>query len=262
MRLHQFFDPESSSFTYLLARRRDGEAILIDPVLPRVADYLQIIEKWGCRLVRAFDTHFHADHVSGVGAVRDATRCAALIGEESPAEGACDTYSDGEVMDVDGVRLEAIHTPGHTADSYCFRAESALFTGDTLLIGGTGRTDLPTGDAAAQYDSLHRRILALPGRLTVFPGHDYRGRTRSTLNEERQTNPRLLVESREAYVEMMAKLDLPPPTQMPVAAVANRRLGLSSTGQQQAGIAVRIEAKAAGDCMRIGGLHHVQPHQS
>ncbi len=234
MRLHQFFDPESCSFTYLLARRREGEAVLIDPVLPRLGDYLGIIEKWGCRLVRAFDTHFHADHVSGVGAVREATRCAALIGEKSPAEGACETYADGDVIDIDGIRLEAIHTPGHTSDSYCFRAASTLFTGDTLLIGGTGRTDLPTGDAAAQYESLHRRILTLPGRLTVFPGHDYKGRTRSTIDEERRTNPRLKVESREAYVELMAKLDLPPPRQMAVAAVANRRLGLSPAGQQQA----------------------------
>lgn len=232
MRLQQFFDPDSCSFTYLLARRRDGEAILIDPVLPRLGDYLDIIEKWGCRVVRAFDTHFHADHVSGVGAVRDATQCAALIGQESPVEGACDTYADGDVIDVDGVRLEAIHTPGHTRDSYCFRVASTLFTGDTLLIGGTGRTDLPTGDAAEQFDSLHRRILPLPDRLTVFPGHDYNGRTRSTLAEERRTNPRLQVESREAYVKLMAKLELAPPRQMAVAAAANCQLGPSSAGQQ------------------------------
>lgn len=224
--IRQFFDPASCSFTYLVARRMGGESVLIDPVLARVPDYLAVIDRWKCRIVRTFDTHFHADHLSGVGRVRLLTRCAALVSRESRATGACDRFADGDHIRVDGMVLEAIHTPGHTPDSYCFRICDRLFTGDTLLIGGTGRTDLPGGDAAAQYESLHRRILTLPGWTQILPGHDYRRRTRSTIAAELRSNPRLQAKGREEYVAIMASLDLPRPRQFEAATAANLHLGI------------------------------------
>ena len=222
----QFFEPVTCSFSYLVARRRGGEALLVDPLRDQIDLYMSHLARLDLRLVKAVDTHLHADHVTGLGGLRRLTGCAAAMGAPSRCELLDLKLEDGEVIDVDGLKLRALHTPGHTADSFCFAAEDFVLTGDTLLIHGTGRTDFQDGDAGAQYDSLHRKLLALPEETLVYPGHDYKGRRISSIAEEKALNPRLNVASREAYIELMAGLDLPPPRQMAMAVPANLTLGL------------------------------------
>jgi glyoxylase-like metal-dependent hydrolase (beta-lactamase superfamily II) len=228
MIFRQMFDAESSTFTYLLAERRGGEALIIDPVLSRVPQYLQLIRELDLQLVVAIDSHIHADHVTGIGELGRATRCATAMGERSRAECVSARFTDGETLRADGLRLQAWYTPGHTDDSYSFVMPDRVFTGDTLLIRGTGRTDFQNGDAGAQYDSLFGRLLKLPDETRVFPAHDYAGQTSSTIGEERLHNPRLQIRSREAYIEQMEALNLAPPRLIDVAVPANRMCGLRS----------------------------------
>jgi glyoxylase-like metal-dependent hydrolase (beta-lactamase superfamily II)/rhodanese-related sulfurtransferase len=225
MIFEQFFDPESSTYTYLVARRPGAEALLIDPVDVSVDAYLEAIERHDLRLVQAVDTHVHADHVTGLGALRDATGCVTTMGEQSKASCVSRTVSDGETLDVDGLKLEALYTPGHTDDSYCFRMDDRVFTGDTLLINGTGRTDFQNGDARAQYDSIFNVLLKLPDETKVYPAHDYRGNTVSTIGEQRASNPRLQVKNADEYAALMAGLNLPNPKMMDVAVPANLACG-------------------------------------
>lgn len=231
MIFEQFFDPDSSTFTYLLARRPGGEALLIDPVDARVDDYLDAIARHDVRLVQAIDTHVHADHVTALGVLRDQTGCVTIMGQQSKAACVSRTVTDGEVLDVDGLRLEALYTPGHTDDSYCFRMDDRVFTGDTLLINGTGRTDFQNGDARAQYDSLFNVLLKLPDETKVYPAHDYRGNTVTTIGEQRRTNPRLQVKNADEYAALMAALDLPNPKMMDVAVPANLACGSRDIAQ-------------------------------
>jgi len=226
MIFRQLFDPVSSTYTYLLAERRGGEAVIIDPVLERVDQYLQLVRELDLQLVVAVDTHIHADHVTGIGRLRDATRCATAMGEQSAAECLSLRLREGEVLKADGVRLQALYTPGHTDDSYSFLMEDRVFTGDTLLIRGTGRTDFQNGDPGAQYDSLFGKLLTLPEDTLVYPAHDYEGRTCSSIGEEVRHNPRLQVDSRQEYIDRMNALDLEPPKLIQVAVPANRQCGL------------------------------------
>ena len=226
MIFRQLFDPVSSTFTYLLAERRGGEALIIDPVLERVDRYLQLVRELDLQLVLAVDTHIHADHVTGIGPLRDATQCATAMGEQSAAECLSLRLREGEVLKADGVRLRALYTPGHTDDSYSFLMEDRVFTGDTLLIRGTGRTDFQNGDPGAQYDSLFGKLLTLPQDTLVYPAHDYEGRTCSSIGEEARYNPRLQVGSRQEYIDRMNALDLEPPKLIQVAVPANRQCGL------------------------------------
>ncbi len=228
MIFEQLFDPESSTFTYLLARRVGGEAVLIDPVDVHIQRYMDLMERLQLRLVRAIDTHVHADHVTGLGKLRDETSCVTIMGEQSRAQCVSETVTDGEVLDVDGLRIQALYTPGHTDDSYSFLFDDRVFTGDTLLIGGTGRTDFQNGDARAQYDSITQVLFRLPGDTLVYPAHDYRGNTVSTIEAERSSNPRLQVPDVDAYVELMAGLNLPNPRMMDVAVPANLSCGVSN----------------------------------
>ena len=227
MIFRQLFDSTSSTYSYLLASRHGGEALIIDPVLERVDRYIQLLKELDLRLVKAIDTHLHADHITGLDALRERTRCITVMGEQTKADVVSIRVADGDRVDIEGLSLEALYTPGHTDDSYSYILPDRVFTGDTLLIRGTGRTDFQNGDARAQYDSLFGRLLKLPEETMVFPAHDYKGDTVSTIGEEKAFNPRLQVSSIDEYVELMNNLNLPNPKMMDVAVPANMRIGLA-----------------------------------
>jgi sulfur dioxygenase len=238
MLFRQLFDSVSGTYSYLIASRRGGEALIIDPVLEKVDRYLKLMEELELRLVKAVDTHLHADHITGLGALRDRTRCITVMGEQSQVDVVSMRVADGDRLGIEGISLDAIYTPGHTDDSYSFVLGDRVFTGDTLLIRGTGRTDFQNGDARAQYESLFGRLLKLPDETLVFPGHDYKGDTVSTIGEEKRHNPRLRVASAEEYVTLMAALNLPNPKMMDVAVPANMRQGLHQEEVARRGWAV------------------------
>src|SRR5262245_60694170 len=234
MIFRQLFDRVSCTYTYLIADRRGGEACLIDPVLGQVDRYLKTLAELGLRLVKAIDTHLHADHITGAGTLRARTLCHTVMGEQSAAEVVSLRVRDGDRIAVGSLGLRAIHTPGHTEDSYCFLLDGRVFTGDTLHIRGTGRTDFQNGNAAVQYESLFNRLLRLPEDTLVYPGHDYKGDTVSTIGEEKAFNPRLQVDSADEYVALMNGLGLPRPSMMDVAIPANLCLGLLPAGASEA----------------------------
>jgi glyoxylase-like metal-dependent hydrolase (beta-lactamase superfamily II) len=227
MLFRQLFAHESSTYSYLLAARPGGEGLLIDPVKSEVDTYLRLVEELRIRLVYAIDTHLHADHVTALGDLRDRTACVTVMGAQSRAECVSRRVTDGEAIVLDGLELRAVYTPGHTDDSYSFVMRDRVFTGDTLLIRGTGRTDFQNGDPNAQYDSLFGKLLKLPDETLVYPAHDYKGWTVSTIGEERAHNPRLQVKSRAEYVDLMNNLALPNPKLMDVAVPANLACGQS-----------------------------------
>ncbi len=227
MIFRQLFDSTSSTYTYLLASRQGGEALIIDPVLEKVDRYIQLLNELDLRLVKAIDTHLHADHVTGLDALRERTRCITVMGEETKADVVSIRVGDGDQVGIEGLTMEALYTPGHTDDSYSFILPDRVFTGDTLLIRGTGRTDFQNGDPRAQYESLFGRLLKLPDKTLVYPAHDYKGDTVSTIGEEKAFNPRLQVKSVDDYVALMESLNLPDPKMMDVAIPANMRIGLA-----------------------------------
>jgi sulfur dioxygenase len=227
MIFRQLFDNTSSTYTYLLASRQGGEALIIDPVLERVDRYIQLLKELDLRLVKAIDTHLHADHITGLEALSERTHCITVMGEQTKADVVSIRVGDEDRVGIEGLTLEALYTPGHTDDSYSYIMPDRVFTGDTLLIRGTGRTDLQNGDPRAQYDSLFGRLLKLPDDTLVYPAHDYKGDTVSTIGEEKAFNPRLQVESIEEYVALMNNLNLPNPKMMDVAVPANMRIGLA-----------------------------------
>jgi glyoxylase-like metal-dependent hydrolase (beta-lactamase superfamily II)/rhodanese-related sulfurtransferase len=222
----QLFDATSGTFTYLLASRRGGEALIIDPVLEKVDRYLTLIRELDLKLVKAVDTHLHADHITGLGALRDRTHCITVMGEQSSVDVVSLRLSDGDRLGIEGLSLDVMYTPGHTDDSYSFLMGDRAFTGDTLLIRGTGRTDFQNGDPRMQYESLFNRLLKLPDDTLVFPAHDYKGDTVSTIGEEKRWNPRLQVKSADEYADLMNNLNLSNPKMMDVAVPANMRQGL------------------------------------
>src|SRR6185312_10868988 len=238
MIFRQLFDSVSGTYTYLLASRRGGEALIIDPVLEKVDRYLQLVDELDLRLVKAVDTHLHADHLTGLGALRDRTHCVTVMGERSKVDVVSMRLAEGDKLTVEGVSLDVLYTPGHTDDSYSFLLKDRVFTGDTLLIRGTGRTDFQNGSARAQYDSLFNKLLKLPEDTLVFPAHDYKGDTVSTIGEERRSNPRLQVKSVDEYVDLMSKLKLANPKMMDVAVPANMRQGLAQDEIARKGWAV------------------------
>lgn len=227
MIFRQMFDSVSFTYTYLLASREGSEALIIDPVLDKVDRYIQLIAELDLKLVKAIDTHVHADHITGLGALRDRTKCITVAGKESGTDVVSMRVSDGDRIDIEGISLKAIHTPGHTDDSYCFLMDKCVFTGDTLFIRGTGRTDFQHGDPMAAYDSIFNKLLILPDETLVYPGHDYKGDTVSTIGEERRCNPRLQVDSAEEFAEIMNNLKLDNPKLMDVAVPANLKIGMS-----------------------------------
>ena len=225
MIFRQLFDPDSSTYTYLIAKRPGGEALLIDPVLERIPDYVRLMEDLDLKLVLAADTHLHADHITALGSLREISTCTTVMGEHTRADCVSTKIREGERLEVDGIRLDVLYTPGHTDDSYSFLLPDRVFTGDTLLIRGTGRTDFQNGDPHQQYDSLFNKLLRLPSDTLVYPAHDYNGRTVSTIGEERWLNPRLQVRSMDEYVEIMNNLKLPNPRLMDIAVPANEVCG-------------------------------------
>lgn len=241
MIFRQLFDNVSSTYSYLIASRPGGEALIIDPVLERVERYLRLLEELDLRLVKAIDTHVHADHFSGLGALRDHTRCITVMGEQSGVDVVSVRVSEGDRVAIEGIALQTLYTPGHTDDSYSFLMDDRVFTGDTLLIRGTGRTDFQNGDPAAQYDSIFNKLLRLPDETRVYPAHDYKGDTVSTIGEERAFNPRLQVDSVEQYVEIMRNLDLPNPKLMDVAVPANLQVGLAQDDAEARGWSLTSE---------------------
>jgi sulfur dioxygenase len=238
MIFRQLFDSVSGTYTYLLASRRGGEALIIDPVLEKVERYIQLINELDLKLIKAVDTHLHADHITGLGALRDRTHCVTVMGENSKVDVVSMRLAEGDKLTIEGVALDVLYTPGHTDDSYSFLMRDRVFTGDTLLIRGTGRTDFQNGDPRAQYDSIFNKLLRLPDETMVFPAHDYKGETVSTIAEEKAFNPRLQVKSVDEYVELMGKLNLPNPKMMDVAVPANMRVGLAQEDIAKRGWAV------------------------
>jgi len=238
MIFRQLFDAVSGTYTYLLASRRGGEALIIDPVLEKVDRYLALIDELDLRLVKAIDTHLHADHITGLGALRDRTSCITVMGEQSGVDVVSMRVTDGDRVRIEGVCLDVIYTPGHTDDSYSYVLPDRVFTGDTLLIRGTGRTDFQNGDPRAQYESIFGKLLRLPEETLLFPAHDYKGDTVSTIGEEKRFNPRLQVKSADEYAALMNGLNLPNPKMMDVAVPANQRQGLLQEDVARRGWAV------------------------
>ena len=252
MIFRQLFDSTSGTYTYLLASRRGGEALIIDPVLERVERYLQLVRELDLRLVKAVDTHLHADHITGLGALRDRTHCITVMGEHTQADVVSMRVAEGDHIDIEGVRLDVLYTPGHTDDSYSYLLGDRVFTGDTLLIRGTGRTDFQNGDPRAQYDSIFNKLMKLPDETLVYPAHDYKGETVSTIGEEKSFNPRLKVKSIDEYVDLMNNLNLPNPKMMDVAVPANIHVGL-----RQEEIARKGWALSATEAMALRGAKEV-----
>src|SRR6187549_897514 len=226
MIFRQLFDSVSSTYSYLLASRRGGEALIIDPVLEKVDRYLQLVNELDLKLVKAVDTHIHADHITGLGALRDRTHCITVMGEMAKVDVVSMRVTEGDKLTIEGLALDVLYTPGHTDDSYSFLLRDRVFTGDTLLIRGTGRTDFQNGSAQAQYQSLFGKLLKLPDETLVYPAHDYKGDTVSSIGEEKRFNPRLQVKSVDEYIQLMANLKLPNPKMMDVAVPANMHVGL------------------------------------
>lgn len=229
MIFRQFFEPQSSTYTYLLASARGREALIIDPVKEQLAHYLAAIHDLDLKLVKAIDTHTHADHITALGDLRAATACVTIMGEFTRAECVSMHVSEGDIVDVDGVRLQALYTPGHTNESFSFvlapAAPKAVFTGDVLLIRGTGRTDFQGGDPHKSWDSIVNKLFRLPDDTTLYPAHDYKGWTASSIGEERRHNPRLAGKTEAEYVAIMQSLNLPNPKLMDVAVPANLACG-------------------------------------
>lgn len=225
----QFFDTESSTYTYLLASGRGREAVLIDPVKERAAEYLAAIAALDLKLVKAIDTHTHADHITALGDLRTSTGCVTVMGAYTKADCVSMQVNDGDVLDVDGIRLQALYTPGHTDESFSFVLDPAqpkgVFTGDVLLIGGSGRTDFQGGDPHKSWDSIVNKLFRLPDDVIVYPGHDYKGRLSSTIGSEKRDNPRLAGKTEAEYVAIMNGLNLPNPRLMDVAVPANLACG-------------------------------------
>ena len=221
MLFRQLFDSISSTYTYLIASRKGGEALIIDPVLEKTDHYIKLLEQLELRLVKVIDTHIHADHISGIAELRDRTKCVTLMGEKAPADVVSMHVKDNEKVKIEGIVLPALYTPGHTDDSYSFLMNDRVFTGDTLLINGTGRTDFQNGNPYDQYNSLFDRLLKLNDDTLIYPAHDYKGDTVRTIGEEKKFNPRLQVSSAQEYATIMNNLNLANPKMMDVAVPAN-----------------------------------------
>ena len=221
MIFEQLFDTKSSTYTYIISSGKGREALIIDPVIEHSDEYIKILENLELKLVKVIDTHIHADHISGLNELNKRTNCTRIMGEKSKSEVVDIKLKDNENLNIENIELKAIYTPGHTDCSYCYLMNDRVFTGDTLLINGTGRTDFQNGSSYDAYDSLFNKLLKLPGKTLVFPAHDYNGKKNSTIENEKNNNPRLQVSSKEQYAEIMNNLKLANPKMMDVAVPAN-----------------------------------------
>ena len=214
MIFNQLFDPKSHTYTYIISSGQGREALIVDPVIEKTDEYLKILENLELKLVKVIDTHIHADHVSGLNELNKMTNCTRIMGDNSPSEVVDIKVKDGEKVKIEDIELTALHTPGHTICSFSFFMKDRVFTGDTLLINGTGRTDFQGGSAKDQYDSIFNRLLKLPDQTVIYPAHDYNGKKNSTIIEEKKNNPRLQVKSIDEYIEIMKNLKLDKPNMM------------------------------------------------
>ena len=221
MIFEQLFDTKSSTYTYILSSGKGREALIIDPVLEHTDQYLNLLNKLELKLVKVIDTHIHADHITGLNELSERTSCTKIMGENSKSEVVDLRVKEDENIKIDNINLKVMYTPGHTDCSYSYLMNDRVFTGDTLLINGTGRTDFQNGNARQQYDSIFNKLLKLPENTMVFPAHDYNGKKHSTIGSERKNNPRLQVNSVDQYVEIMNNLKLANPKMMDVAVPAN-----------------------------------------
>ena len=226
MLFKQLFHKKSSTYTYIISSGKGREALIIDPVLESTKEYLNLLEQLELKLVKVIDTHIHADHISGLNELAKQTSCSKVMGEKSQSEVIDIRVKDNDKVNIENIELITMYTPGHTDCSYSFLMNDRIFTGDTLLINGTGRTDFQNGSARDQYDSLFNKILKLPEKTFVYPAHDYNGKKFSTIKNEKDTNPRLQVKSVDEYVEIMNSLKLSNPKMMDIAVSANKK-GLS-----------------------------------
>ena len=221
MIFEQLFDTKSSTYTYILSSGKGREALIIDPVLEHTDQYINLLNKLELKLVKVIDTHIHADHITGLNELSERTSCTKIMGENSKSEVVDLRVKEDENVKIDNINLKVMNTPGHTDCSYSYLMNDRVFTGDTLLINGTGRTDFQNGNARQQYDSIFNKLLKLPENTMVYPAHDYNGKKHSTIGSERKNNPRLQVNSVDQYVEIMNNLKLANPKMMDVAVPAN-----------------------------------------
>ena len=221
MIFNQFFDNFSSTYTYLISSGKGREALIIDPVIENTSEYLKALKKLDLRLVKVIDTHIHTDHISGLNELAKQTSCSKIMGEQSASEVIDIRVKDNEKIKIENIELISMYTPGHTDCSYSFLMKDRIFTGDTLLINGTGRTDFQNGNPVEQYHSLFDKILKVPEKTLVYPAHDYNGNQVSSIREQKKNNPRLQVNSAEQYAEIMNNLNLANPRMMDVAVPAN-----------------------------------------
>ena len=222
----QVFDQKSSTYTYIIASAEGREALIIDPVLENVEDYIKLLTELNLKLVKVIDTHIHADHVTGAGKLRDKTQCVTIMGEHTPTDAVEIKVKDEEIIKLDQLKIKALYTPGHTSDSFSFLMDNYLFSGDTLLINGTGRTDFQNGNSKDAYNSLFNRLLKLPDETLVYPAHDYKGEKVSTIGKEKKFNPRLQVNNVEEYIEIMNNLNLKKPAAIDFNVANNLKLGI------------------------------------
>ena len=221
----QEFDTKTSTYTYIIASAKGREAVIIDPVLENVEDYINILKELDLKLVKVIDTHIHADHITGASKLKQVTNCTTIMGEHTPADTVEIKVKDDEIINIDNLKIRSMYTPGHTSDSYSFLLDNYLFTGDTLLINGTGRTDFQNGSSKDAYNSLFNNLLKLPEETLVYPGHDYNGKFSSTIGNEKKFNPRLQVKSVDEYVDIMSKLNLAKPKMIEINVSRNIKLG-------------------------------------
>ena len=217
----QLFDNKSSTYTYIIASDKGREALIIDPVIDNVNDYSNLLEELKLKLVKVIDTHIHADHITALNELNKRTSCVRIMGENSKSEVIDLKIKDNEKIKIENIELKAMYTPGHTDCSYSYLMNDRVFTGDTLLINGTGRTDFQNGSSYDAYESLFNKLLKLPEKTLVYPAHDYNGKKFSTIKNEKNNNPRLQVKSKEEYAEIMENLNLSNPKMMDVAVPAN-----------------------------------------
>ena len=225
MIFEQLFDTKSSTYTYIISSGKGREALIIDPVIEHTDEYIKILENLELKLVKVIDTHIHADHITGMSELKNITNCKTVMGDKTPADIVSIKVKDQEDLILDNLKLKAIYTPGHTYESFSFLMKDRVFTGDTLLIGGTGRTDFQNGNPYDSYNSIFNILLKLPNETMVYPAHDYNGKFFSTIEKEKKNNPRLQVKSAEEYAEIMNNLNLPDPKLMDIAIPRNLKLG-------------------------------------
>ena len=225
MIFRQLFDKKSSTFSYLIASAKGREALIIDPILENVNEYIDLLKELDLKLVKVIDTHIHADHITGASKLNKETDCSTIMGENTPADSVQIKVKDDEIINIDNLKIRAMYTPGHTADSYSFLFNDYLFSGDVLLINGTGRTDFQNGSAKDSYDSIFNKLLKLPEETFLYPAHDYNGKNVSSIGKEKALNPRLQIKNVNEYVEIMNNLNLPKPKFMELNVTRNIKMG-------------------------------------